>query len=86
MLAWDVKNGPSKEARRLSLYVAQRRSSRSFSQRSFSLVMLSTTGMYVPGNVENILLIEMSDCLLMSEPAGDREVFAGGFDKVCGGK
>ncbi len=48
--------------------------------------MLSTTGMNVPENVENILLIEMSDCLLMSEPAGDAEVFAGGFDKVGGGE
>lgn len=68
------------------MYVAQRRSSLSFSQRSFSIVRLSTTGMYVPKNVENKLLIEMSDCLLMSEPAGDAEVFAGGFDKVGGGE
>lgn len=37
-------------------------------------------------NVESALLLEASVCLLMTEPAGDAEVFAGGFDKVGGGK
>ena len=45
----------------------------------------------VPGcifleNVECALWIETFVWLLMAEPAGDAEVFAGCFDKVGGGK
>ena len=37
-------------------------------------------------NVGCAFLLEVYVCLLMTEPAGDAEVFAGGFDKVGGGK
>jgi hypothetical protein len=37
-------------------------------------------------NVERALLMKTSICLLMAEPAGDAEIFAGGFDEVGGGE